>query len=712
VIEGKTIYEFGDFRLDTAKETLQRDGLNIPITRKTFETLNVLVENADRLVEKEELMQTIWHDRFVEESNLTFNIKMLRKALGDSAGSPTYIETIPRRGYRFIAEVRAQPHTNGNISAETTVVPIAGGGRSAARYFIPVIISAIVVAGIIAAAVFYREPQLSGVAGRMFPSGFTSTKMTDTGNIHHAVISPDGKYVAYVSSTSGRQGLWLRHLETSSNTSVLPSADETYYGLTFSHDSQTLFFVRLDTKVSTGLYRVPIFGGVPTKIASSMQGGVNVLPDDKRVSFVRMDQDPSGFARLFTADLNGTDEREIQLPERCRDMKSHSFAPDGKRLAIACGTSSHGSQEMSIVELDLTTGVSRELTSDRFFHIADVDWLPNGAGLIFTAGKTIGERGKIWQLDLSGDEIVPLTSDLTHYTSISLSDDMHSVVATTTDPDFYLYNQIVDGASGFRMLTQARDRFSFASDGRIVYSSDTAGNADIWIMDPDGSNQRQLTNDKSPDWEPLVSPDVRYVFFASSRTGRNEIWRMNMDGSDQIQLTQNGGGFPRLVTPDEEYLYYDPTGSFGLMRIPVNGGTEESIAEGGQGHTLTPDGRRLAYLYLEPDNTRQIAVQNVGDAEVLYKFKLPEGNSNCHFLRWLTPNSLAYMVVTAEGDRQILSQSLDGGKPRFVRSLGREGILDVEFPADTQRPAFIRGEWKHDAVLLSVDQQEISRTSH
>src|SRR5215213_3652183 len=104
--EIKQFYEFSDFRLDLTNKVLVRNGENIPITRKMFETLFVLVENADRLMEKDELMQRIWHDRYVEESNLTFNIKMLRKALGDEAAHPRFIETVPRRGYRFIAKVR------------------------------------------------------------------------------------------------------------------------------------------------------------------------------------------------------------------------------------------------------------------------------------------------------------------------------------------------------------------------------------------------------------------------------------------------------------------------------------------------------------------------------------------------------------------------------------------------------------------------------
>ena len=105
-LQSNDIYEFADFRLDLAEKVLLRDDVSIPITPKVFETLQFFVENAGQLIEKNELMERIWHERFVEESNLTFNIKMLRKALGDDASKPKFIETVPKRGYRFIAGVR------------------------------------------------------------------------------------------------------------------------------------------------------------------------------------------------------------------------------------------------------------------------------------------------------------------------------------------------------------------------------------------------------------------------------------------------------------------------------------------------------------------------------------------------------------------------------------------------------------------------------
>src|SRR5262245_18604984 len=124
------LYEFGPFRLDADERLLMRDGRMTPLPPKVFDTLLVLVENSGRVVSKDELMQSLWPDTFVEESNLTQNISQLRRALGDGAAEAQYIETIPKRGYRFVAGV--QPLEVNGVSAEETVAvnghaPVAAG---------------------------------------------------------------------------------------------------------------------------------------------------------------------------------------------------------------------------------------------------------------------------------------------------------------------------------------------------------------------------------------------------------------------------------------------------------------------------------------------------------------------------------------------------------------------------------------------------------
>src|SRR4029079_3012254 len=98
-------YEFGRFRLKTAERILLREGELVPLTPKVFDILITLVENRGQVVEKDDLMKKVWPTTFVEEGNLTQNVSLLRKALGESAGGVQFIETVPRRGYRFVAQI-------------------------------------------------------------------------------------------------------------------------------------------------------------------------------------------------------------------------------------------------------------------------------------------------------------------------------------------------------------------------------------------------------------------------------------------------------------------------------------------------------------------------------------------------------------------------------------------------------------------------------
>src|SRR5919205_2885783 len=104
--QAQPIYEFGRFRLDAAERTLLRAGEPVPLTPKVFGILLALVENSGHIVEKDALMRQVWPDSFVEEGNLTQNVSLLRKALGETTDGKPYIETVARRGYRFAASVR------------------------------------------------------------------------------------------------------------------------------------------------------------------------------------------------------------------------------------------------------------------------------------------------------------------------------------------------------------------------------------------------------------------------------------------------------------------------------------------------------------------------------------------------------------------------------------------------------------------------------
>jgi WD40 repeat protein len=255
--------------------------------------------------------------------------------------------------------------------------------------------------------------------------------------------------------------------------------------------------------------------------------------------------------------------------------------------------SAFGSDETKFAAYEL-----RELTAEKFFHIKDLEWLPNKSGLIFSASRFINDNARIWKLDYLTKTVSSVSKDSVEYSRLSLTREADKMVATTYAPDFYLYLQNPDNPAGFTRSTQARDRFIFTPDGKIVYASDAAGNEDIWIMEADGTNQRQLTTGKSLDFTPLVSPDNRRIFYTSNRTGESQIWRINADGSNPVQITRKEGGYARFITPDGNWLYYQSALSTKLWKVSTGGGEEVLFDEDcGYYQAFSPDGNLLAFLF-------------------------------------------------------------------------------------------------------------------
>jgi|HubBroStandDraft_1064217.scaffolds.fasta_scaffold00978_13 TolB-like protein/DNA-binding winged helix-turn-helix (wHTH) protein/Tfp pilus assembly protein PilF len=172
VIEG---YEFGPYRIDTGERLLRRAGELIPLPPKLADTLLVLVRNAGRMVDKNDLMKAVWPDTFVEEGALTRNISLLRKALGDAGDETAYIETIPKRGYRFVAPVSVvavEPARASSVELRNTASPAATRSRRAAARWIA-LASVLLLAGIAAVAKFV----VGGDAG-IHPAGPVMTPAT------------------------------------------------------------------------------------------------------------------------------------------------------------------------------------------------------------------------------------------------------------------------------------------------------------------------------------------------------------------------------------------------------------------------------------------------------------------------------------------------------------------------------------------------------
>jgi Tol biopolymer transport system component/DNA-binding winged helix-turn-helix (wHTH) protein len=711
------LYEFGEFRLDPREKTLTRSGQPVEITPKGFELLCVFVENHGRLLGKNELMDKIWADSFVEESNLTFNIRQLRVILGDDAHEPKYIKTVRRHGYRFIAEVREISEENKPAPETSAPPPDYQTGKftdaeipvpqKTKKSFSPLLLIAVI--GLIAAAIFgawYLKNKSFGAQAPVLAATFASEKISTNGKVLHARISPDGKNVIYVNGKGGdKESVWLRELESGNNVEIIPPSDDIYAGLTFSADGNVLYFARYPrlTNDGGGIYRVSIFGGIPQKIINETEGWTSISPDNKLISFVRCPRRDDEFCSLWVADAaDGKNERKLITRPRPLRIGDNRFAPDGKTIAFAVGQSENSGNDFGLSEVDLESGRERELTSEKFFNIKNLAWLPDKSGWLVTASRIPNLNVRIWQISARTGEAAALTKDSESYGILSLDRDATKIISTQIKQSFHLRQCQTAEPTVCKVLADASSA-SIAPDNKIYFSSNMSGGGEIWSIAPDGANLRQLTNTRMDLLVPVVSPDNNSVFFGSNRTGAVQIWRMNTDGSNHTQITREVGGYPLSVSPDGEWVYYLHGINRMLWRASTKGGIEELVLSKPKAFfAISPDGKQAAFYETEGDQSA-LVIASLADGQIVKTFNLAEKKTRLLSAVWMPDGkSLLYVSSNPYYEKNILwRQSLDEEKPHQLASLGDEEMRGgLSLSADGKTFTIVQGKWMHDAVVL------------
>ncbi|HXT20636.1 MAG TPA: transcriptional regulator, partial [Thermoanaerobaculia bacterium] len=322
-------FQFDDFVLDEERRTLRRAGRPVALTPKALDTLLALVRRSGRLVAKDELLQAVWPDTFIEEATLAQNVFTVRKALGARAGGGAYIETVPRHGYRFAAEVRPLEAVPEPFAAEPSAaqVPADRLPRLSMRLSMrrwPAVSAALLVpiaAAVVLAAGARRRPEPA--PGHVTPHPMPLLierveRLTADGGARHAAVSGSGAYVAFVrEETDGRQGLWLRqtHSGTLSQASaavpVVPAAAVRFGGVAFAPGDRSLLYVAYpDGEAIAGLFEVPVLGGMPRRLLLDADSPPAVSAGGTRLAFVR--NEPAARASaLMVADRDGSHARVV-----------------------------------------------------------------------------------------------------------------------------------------------------------------------------------------------------------------------------------------------------------------------------------------------------------------------------------------------------------------------------------------------------------------
>jgi Tol biopolymer transport system component/DNA-binding winged helix-turn-helix (wHTH) protein len=751
----KYFYEFGQFRIDTVNRRLLRDGALVPLKAKAVETLLVLVEHCGEVVEKDDLMKRLWPDSFVEESNLTQNIYMLRKALGDCG----YIETVPRRGYRFAGEVKEWEEDprdllvikeksrtyfsyeeesdgpsetqSGAIAPET--IPAHGGRtgieeagirahlpavkfeprrRSLRRHWraVGVAATSILLMGFVAFWLYRASPPFEKVR---------LTKFTTTGTAVKATISPDGKYLAYVTNEAGQQSLRLRQVATGKDLLIAPPQRTEFYGLTFSHDGNYIYYVSQEMNHLGLLYQVPSLGGEPIKLMEDVDSPVTLSPDGKRLAFIRYS--PSDRS-IIVANVDGTGERKLSSTAQGAPFRigltvsphiwiPPAWSPDGRTIACPVMVTAPDGESQNIWGFPTEGGESRPLASEPWRAVGRMEWMMDGSGLLTTAA----ERGadtmqQIWYVAYPSGKARKVTNDLGDYKDLSLTADGKTLVTIQSERKANIWMAPAADTSRPAQLTftnyDGLGGLSFSPDNKLVYTLQAGGEQNLWLADLNGAPPKQLTAHAGINRQPAVSPDGRYIVFVSNRTGQQHLWGIEMDGARPQELTHGPEDTEPDFTPDGRWVIYKSviSGTGYVFRIPLNGGGPVRLTDRTSGlPKVSPNGKLIAFFYRSaPAATNKIATMPFSGGEPQLISDLP-----AHYgqFQWMPDGRAVAYADKQSGRGNIWTQPLDGRPPTQLTHWGPNPIFNFNLSRDGRWLAFASGTLISDVVLITDERR-------
>ena len=641
----KPAYRFGRFLLDTAERRLLREGQSLSLTPKILDTLLILVENHGRLVEKSDFMQRLWPDTFVEEITLASNISDLRKALGEGVNGQKFIETVPKSGYRFVAEVEvvvtetpaAQSiQSSGPASAIRprhkliwlwgaffVLVAVAVWGASLWRNSQPAdkpLLRLNVDFGSevsLDSSGFSFSPDGTRVVyrskGRLFSRNLDRSVSQELAGTYGAVspfLSPDGKWVAFW--TAGK----LMKVSLESGAQVkLCDADPANFGSAVTGSWGEDDSIIASLAPTGGLWRIPAAGGTPRPVTSldAARGEVThrwpqILPGEKAVLFTSHTKVLGGFDDANIEVANLSDGRRKILH---RGGAHARYLPSGHLIFLRRGTLYAARFDLNRLEmLDTPTPLVDSISYRSINGDADFDVSRTGT-LIYMQGAGLPGRAEVvvrW-LDASG-QMQPFLTRPGLYSRPRVSPDGRRLTMRAADAsgiDIWVYDSRGDTMIRLTDGSASPDSPIWTPDGRFIVFDDVRGTGMFWSRSDGQSKPQPLIRGTKVQQPYSFSPDGRRLAFMESGTGGFDLWTVPVQ-NDGTTL-RGGKPEPFLQTrfderhpsfsPDGHWIAYssNETGPFEVyVRAFPNTGQKWRVSNGGGiNPAWSRNGRELFY---------------------------------------------------------------------------------------------------------------------
>jgi DNA-binding winged helix-turn-helix (wHTH) protein/Tol biopolymer transport system component len=716
---------FGAFELDASAGKLLRNGIPIKLQPQPLRVLLLLTGRPGQVVTREEIRRCLWGDAtFVDfDRGINFSINQIRGALRDNAEKPRYVETLPRVGYRFIAQL------NGTTS-DSVVAPAVATSSSGKLYDWPAeteIATAAIPEAPPVPRAHWRRIGILSIAGasvialaaaygvhKWFPRNHNPdlqtmqiTRLTDTGTAEDVAISPDGHYVVYALHDGEKQGLWLRQVATRSDVQILAPATNAFHGLTFSPDGEFIYFVRSDKNdpFFKYLYSMPVLGGPQRKLATDVDSPVSFSPD--------------GHQFIYEHCIPARNDLELTLVEASGGRESllatiHNascflfqpglnWSPDGKTIAVPALLLTNSARWV-LDTVSVADGRVQELFSSPD-EIGRPVWLRGGETLLVPHYEPRYHRAQLWTISFPAGEARRFTNDLTRYGSdLDIARDGKTLAAVVgTAVSNVWVAPAANPLKGQQITSNGPPLFDVteSENGKLLAVS---SEGELWSMNLDGGQRVPFGDVHDAGW---LTPCGRSVAFLAYEPGAAVLTRVDPDGAHPVELARGNLWSPACL-PDGRFVFYvnfDQPQK--IWRIAVDGGAAEETARilGSQitGRvSVSPDGKFLAYPYTQFDQTPslgwRIAVVRVEGGPAVKTFGVPGGIGD---VRWSPDGKSLQYLLTREGATNLWEQPLLGAEAKQLTEFTSGLIFDFSWSSDHTKLLLTRGSVSSDVILLS-----------
>lgn len=611
----------------------------------------------------------------------------------------------PSRRYQTATDLRNELEELKQESDSGMTISMAG--RPAARRGRRMMPLALAAAALIAAAAlgyWYWGTARGGRAPATFESD-RFTRITTGGTAFLAAISPDGRYVVHVKTVGTVPSLWVRQTSTTSDVQIVDPAEVRYDGLTFSPDGDYVYYSTYSLTGGVGtLYRVPVLGGTPQRVLEDVDSRISFSPDGKQFTFTR--GAPSrGVSFVMVANADGTAARELASLSGADQFLLYgpAWSPDGATI-LAPAQSLGGGPLNFVAAIDAASGSLTRLEG-RWVFLGDIVWMPDGHSFAVPAAEFGSTGPQIWQVSYPSAERRRVTNDLNNYLGLSVAADGRSLVTVQAENVSNIWIADASDIAGGRQITSGRRAdgitgLRWTPDGRLVFGSLASNKPSIWIMNADGSAERQLTGDDDISTLPDVTPDGRFVVFQRVTESGVNIWRVGVDGSDLRQLTTGTADLGPQA--GDGFVYYTSSlgGSPRTWKVAIDGGQPVSLGD----HyfrvlDVSGDGRRL--LGMSWDEKERRSVISVMPSEGAPPQVIP-GLPPAATV-WAPDDRSVTLIGPRDGLTHIFQFTPGDAAPTILAKFDRGVLLfGGAWSRDGKRVALARGTATTDVVLITA----------